>query len=76
MPETTATKAGETPGIADVLSILRDYRQDHARMAGIATGLEDRIWHFHAAEASSDLAGMVERLLSRVPDTPVTPAAS
>jgi hypothetical protein len=75
MPETT-TQESKPPGITDVLSLLRHYRQDHARLAGIAPGLEDRIWHFHAAEASSDLARMVEQLLSPGHGTQAGPAAT
>ena len=76
MPQTT-TQESRTPGLADVLTLLRDYRHDHVRMAGIAPGLEDRIWHVHAAEASGDLAAMVERLLQQAPaEPPARPAAS
>ena len=69
MPETTTTHGSRAPGLAAVLALLRDYGQDHVRMAGIAPGLEDRIWHAHAADASRDLAGLVEQLL-RQPDVP------
>jgi hypothetical protein len=69
MPEITTTHGSRAPGIAAVLALLRDYGLDHVRMAGIAPGLEDRIWHAHAADASRDLAGMVEQLL-RQPDVP------
>jgi hypothetical protein len=69
MPEITTTQGSRAPGIAAVLALLRDYGLDHVRMAGIAPGLEDRIWHAHAADASRDLSGMVEQLL-RQPDVP------